>query len=104
MRVTGGSITALYTVLADGDDTDDPIVDAARAIVDGHIILSRGLAEQGVYPGDRHRQARCRRVMADIVTPEHAAGRRRLPPALVRLRGESRPDPDGRLCARATIR
>ena len=47
---TGGSITALYTVLADGDDTDDPIVDAARAIVDGHIILSRSLAEQGVYP------------------------------------------------------
>lgn len=39
---TGGAITALYTVLADGDDTDDPIVDAARAIVDGHILLSRG--------------------------------------------------------------
>lgn len=70
---TGGSITALYTVLADGDDTDDPIVDAARAIVDGHIILSRSIAEQGVYPAiDVGRSLS--RVMADIVAPEHAAG------------------------------
>lgn len=69
---SGGSITALYTVLADGDDTDDPIVDAARAIVDGHIILSRGLAEQGVYPAiDVGRSLS--RVMADIAAPEHAA-------------------------------
>lgn len=68
---TGGSITALYTVLADGDDTDDPIVDAARAIVDGHIILSRSLAEQGVYPAiDVGRSLS--RVMADIISPEHA--------------------------------
>ena len=70
---TGGSITALYTVLADGDDTDDPIVDAARAIVDGHILLSRTIAEQGVYPAiDVGRSLS--RVMADIVAPEHAAG------------------------------
>lgn len=70
---TGGSITALYTVLADGDDTDDPIVDAARAIVDGHIILSRSIAEQGVYPAiDVGRSLS--RVMADIIAPEHAAG------------------------------
>jgi flagellum-specific ATP synthase len=70
--VTGGSITALYTVLADGDDTDDPIVDAARAIVDGHIILSRGLAEQGVYPAiDVGRSLS--RVMSDIADPEHLA-------------------------------
>ncbi|MGZ8281575.1 MAG: FliI/YscN family ATPase [Allosphingosinicella sp.] len=69
---TGGSITALYTVLADGDDTSDPIVDAARAIVDGHIILSRSIAEQGVYPAiDVGRSLS--RVMADIVSPEHAA-------------------------------
>src|SRR3546814_1107231 len=45
-RETGGSVTALYTVLADGGDIDDPVVDSARAIVDGHIILSRQLAEQ----------------------------------------------------------
>ncbi|MFN3944673.1 MAG: FliI/YscN family ATPase [Allosphingosinicella sp.] len=69
---TGGSITALYTVLADGDDTDDPIVDSARAIVDGHIILSRGIAEQGVYPAIDVGKS-LSRVMADIVTPEHAA-------------------------------
>jgi flagellum-specific ATP synthase len=69
---TGGSITALYTVLADGDDTSDPIVDAARAIVDGHIVLSRSIAEQGVYPAiDVGRSLS--RVMADIVGPEHAA-------------------------------
>jgi flagellum-specific ATP synthase len=69
---SGGSITALYTVLADGDDTDDPIVDAARAIVDGHILLSRSIAEQGVYPAiDVGRSLS--RVMADIVAPEHAA-------------------------------
>ncbi len=47
---SGGSITAIYTVLADGGDLDDPVVDAARAIVDGHIVLSRDLAESGVLP------------------------------------------------------
>ena len=47
---TGGSVTAIYTVLADGDDPDDPVVDTVRAIVDGHICLSRSLAEAGVYP------------------------------------------------------
>ncbi len=69
---TGGSITALYTVLADGDDNDDPVVDTARAIVDGHVVLSRSLAEQGVFPAiDVGRSLS--RVMSDIVPPDHAS-------------------------------
>ena len=68
---SGGSITALYTVLADGDDTDDPIVDTARAIVDGHIVLSRSLAEQGVFPAIDVGKS-LSRVMSDIVEPAHA--------------------------------
>ncbi|MCF8707451.1 FliI/YscN family ATPase [Rhizorhapis sp. SPR117] len=77
---SGGSITALYTVLADGDDTDDPIVDAARAIVDGHIVLSRQLSEQSIFPAIDVGKS-LSRVMADVVTSDHqkaASGFRRL--------------------------
>ena len=64
-------------MLADGDDVDDPIVDTARAIVDGHIVLSRTLAEQGVFPAiDVGRSLS--RVMSDIVDPEHASAAMRL--------------------------
>jgi len=48
--IKGGSITAFYTVLAEGDDQQDPVVDCARAILDGHVVLSRTLAESGIYP------------------------------------------------------
>ena len=69
---SGGSITAIYTVLADGDDTDDPIVDTARAIVDGHIVLSRQLSEQSIFPAIDVGKS-LSRVMADIVGDQHLA-------------------------------
>jgi len=65
-----GSITGLYTVLADGDNQDDPVVDTARSILDGHIVLSRDLAQRGQYPAVDI-AASLSRVMNDIVSPEH---------------------------------
>jgi flagellum-specific ATP synthase len=76
-RSCGGSITAVYTVLADGGDTDDPVVDSARAIVDGHIVLSRTLAEQGVYPAIDISKS-LSRTMVDVVDPDHSAAAARL--------------------------
>lgn len=67
---TGGSVTGLYTVLADGDNQDDPVVDTARSILDGHIVLSRELAQRGQYPAVDI-AASLSRVMNDIVPAEH---------------------------------
>jgi flagellum-specific ATP synthase len=72
-----GSITAFYTVLAEGDDQNDPIVDAARAILDGHIVLARRIADAGRYPAVDV-EASVSRVMHDIVSDEHLALARRL--------------------------
>jgi len=65
-----GSITAFYTVLTEGDDQQDPIADAARAILDGHIVLSRTLAESGHYPAIDVEQS-ASRVMHNVVSRDH---------------------------------
>jgi flagellum-specific ATP synthase len=66
----GGSITAFYTVLTEGDDQQDPIADSARAILDGHIVLSRSLAEAGHYPAIDI-EASISRAMTALIDDNH---------------------------------
>ena len=65
-----GSITSFYTILADSDDTNDPVVDSARAILDGHIVLSREFAQLGIFPAIDINHS-LSRVMNSIITDEH---------------------------------
>ncbi|MBT0721897.1 FliI/YscN family ATPase [Rosenbergiella collisarenosi] len=74
---SAGSLTAIYTVLAEGDDQQDPIVDAARAVLDGHIVLSRTLAERGHFPAIDIGQS-VSRCMNLVTTVEHRQAARRL--------------------------
>ncbi|MGO9490151.1 MAG: FliI/YscN family ATPase [Solirubrobacteraceae bacterium] len=80
-----GSITGLYTVLVDGDDMNEPIADAARSILDGHIVLTRSLAHAGHYPAVDVLQS-VSRLIGEIVTPEVAEAAQQLRLALSVLR------------------
>ena len=65
-----GSITSFYTILADSDDTNDPVVDSARAILDGHIVLSREFAQLGIFPAIDLNNS-LSRIMNSIITDDH---------------------------------
>lgn len=80
-----GNITGLYTVLVEEDDLNDPIADAVRSIIDGHIVLSRELATHNHYPAIDILHSTSR-TMIDVVSPEHMACARRLREIMARYK------------------
>jgi len=82
----GGSITGIYTVLVEGDDMNDPVGDTVRSIVDGHIVLSRDLANKGHYPAIDV-LASVSRVMRDVSAPDHMKIRERAIGIIAAYRG-----------------
>jgi flagellum-specific ATP synthase len=75
VRVQGGSVTALYTILVEGDDVDDPIADSVRAILDGHIVLSRAIAQRGRFPAIDIPRSISRLAPTVTSASEHRIGR-----------------------------
>jgi flagellum-specific ATP synthase len=78
-----GSVTGLYTVLVEGDDLEDPVADSARAILDGHIVLSRRIANRGHYPAIDILTS-VSRVMDQVVDPDHVQAARTLKELMAR--------------------
>ena len=72
VRARGGSLTALYTVLVEGDDLEDPISDSVRSILDGHIVLSRKIAQRGRYPAVDVTQSVSRLAASIVSEPENS--------------------------------
>ena len=79
-----GSVTGIYTVLVEGDDLEEPVADATRSLLDGHLVLSRAIAESGVFP-PIDPVTSLSRVMSDVVSPEHEGLARSVRAAFARL-------------------
>jgi flagellum-specific ATP synthase len=85
-RFGSGSITAFYTVLMEGDDQQDPLVDAVRSLLDGHVVLDRALAARNQYPPIALNDS-LSRLMSVVVSPDHVRKANQLRALLAAYRG-----------------